>query len=102
MIRNKVKLPKQLELLTKKREMLKQLISDIDDDINMEYQDLTYNITHKDNGKSFSMIYNNITFNFRPLKNEKDYTVIKSGRPIGAVYNKNKDDLMFDIVKGII
>jgi hypothetical protein len=97
-----VKLPKNLELLTKKREMLLELLTGIDDDINMEYQDLTYNITHKDNGKSFSLIYNGITFNFRPLKNEKDYTVIKSGRPIGAVYNKNMNDLEMDIVKGII
>ena len=102
MIRNKVKLPKNLELLTKKREMLLELLTDIDIDINQEYVDLTHNITHKDNCKSFSLIYNGITFNFRPLKNERDYTVIKSGRPIGGVYNKNMDDLKLDIVKGII
>ena len=82
--------------------MLKQLISDIDLDIQYEYMLLTDNITEKDNGKSFSLIYNGITFNFRPLKNEGDYTVIKSGRPIGGVYNKSIDSLKVDIVKGLL
>ena len=102
MIRNKVKLPKQLDSLHNKRSMLIELLSNIDSDIEYEFKQLTYDIIEKDNGKSFSLIYNGITFNFRPLKNKNDYTVIKSGRPIGGVYNKSIDNLKLDIVKGII
>jgi hypothetical protein len=102
MIRNKVKLPKKLELLSKKREMLLELLSNIDTDIDTEYKALTENIIEFTNTKSFSMVYNGITFNFRPLKGDNDYTVVKSGRPIGGVYNKSVDNLKMDIVKGII
>tara|TARA_R110000868_G_scaffold89255_1_gene248524 strand:- start:1151 stop:1444 length:294 start_codon:yes stop_codon:yes gene_type:complete len=97
-----VKLPKKLESLSKKRELLIELLSNIDADIDSEYMALTENITYKDNGKSFSMVYNKITFNFRPLTNENDYTVIKSGRAIGGVYNKSIDSLKLDIVKGLL
>jgi hypothetical protein len=102
MIRNKVKLPKKLETLSKKREMLIELLSNIDADIDNEYMALTQNITEFTNTKSFSMVYNGITFNFRPLKGDNDYTVIKSGRPIGGVYNKSIDSLKLDIVKGLL
>jgi hypothetical protein len=102
MIRNKVKLPKKLETLSKKRELLLDLIASLDNDIENEYIELTNNITEFTNTKSFSMVYNGITFNFRPLKGDNDYTVIKSGRPIGGVYNKSIDSLKLDIVKGLL
>ena len=102
MIRNKVKLPKKLETLSKKRELLLDLIASLDNDIENEYIELTNNITEFTNIKSFSMVYNGITFNFRPLKGDNDYTVIKSGRPIGGVYNKSIDSLKLDIVKGLL
>jgi hypothetical protein len=102
MIRNKVKLPKQLESLENKRRMMEELLSSIDKEIDIEYVKLTDNISERNNGKSFSLLYNGITFNFKPLKGYDNYTVIKSGRPTGGVYNKNKDALKLDIVKGLL
>jgi hypothetical protein len=102
MIRNKVKLPKELEMLENKRKMMEELLSNIDKEIELEYVKLTDNISERNNGKSFTLLYNGITFNFRPLKGYLNYTVIKSGRPIGGVYNKNIDDLKLDIVKGLL
>jgi len=102
MIRNKVKLPKQLESLENKRRMMEELLSSIDKEIDIEYVKLTDNISERNNGKSFSLLYNGITFNFKPLKGYDNYTVVKSGRPTGGVYNKNKDALKLDIVKGLL
>jgi hypothetical protein len=102
MIRNKVKLPKKLELLHSKREMLKQLISDIDYDIEYEYTLLTNNITEKHNGKSISLSYNGITFNIKPLKGYNDYSITKNGHRLSRRYYDSIDFLKLDIVKGII
>ena len=91
-----------MELLTKKREMLKQLISDIDLDIQYEYMVLTDNITHKDNGKSFSLFYNGITFNVKELKGDNDYSITKNGHRLSRRSYNSMDELKLDIVKGII
>ena len=88
--------------LNKTDKLLKKKTHITDKEIDLEYIKLTDNISEKCNGKSFSLLYNGITFNFRPLKGYDNYTVVKSGRPTGGVYNKNKDALKLDIVKGLI
>ena len=102
MIRNKVKLPKKLELLHNKRSMLLELLSSIDSDIDNEFKELTLNIIEKNNGKSSSMSYNGITFNIKPLKGYNDYSITKGGNRLSRRYYNSMDDLKMDIVKGII
>jgi hypothetical protein len=82
--------------------MLKQLISDIDYDIEYEYMLLTDNITKKDNGKSISLSYNGIIFNIKPLKGHNDYSITKSGHRLSRRYYDSIDGLKMDIVKGLI
>ena len=102
MIRNKVKLPKELELLENKRIMLNELLSNIDKEINSEYLKLTDNISIRENGKSVTMVYNEITFNIKPLKGYNDYSITKAGRRLSSRYYKSMDDLKLDIVKGLL
>jgi hypothetical protein len=102
MIRNKVKLPKEIESLVNKRKMMKELLSNIDKQIDLEYLKLTDNISEIGNSKSLSMVYNGITFNIKPLKGYNDYSITKSGRRLSRLNYNSMDALKLDIVKGLV
>ena len=102
MIRNAVKLPKQLEELHKKQDMLFSIIEGIKKEIDTEYRKLTDNITVKENRNSTTLVYNEIQFNIKSLRRKNGYSITKNGHRLSFRTYSNLDTIKMDIVKGIL